>query len=97
MQTDLSGAFDALMNFEMWQQIAVILVAFLAPQVARNVLSSHVPNKFDVPEAYGLLVVVGGQFSPMYSNEISLGGGLYVADSAAERVGIRSSIVNAGA
>jgi hypothetical protein len=51
----------------------------------------------DEPEAYGLAVMAGGQFAPAYENELSMGGGLYTADKAAERFGVKSTIVEAGA
>ena len=74
-----------------------LLAGFFAPTVLQNLAGGVVPNAVDKREAYGLAVVAGGQFSPKYSTELSLGGGVYTADAAAERFGVKSTIVNAGA
>lgn len=91
-----NDSFDALLDFEEWERIAVIFAGFLAPTVAKNVIEPNSP--YDIPdEVYGLLVMAGSQYSPMYQNEMLVGGGLYVADQAAERVGLKSSVTEMGA
>jgi len=94
---EMSDAFEQVVEFDMWEQVLAILAGFFAPTVLRNIAGGFVPNSVDVPEAYGLAVMAGGQFAPAYENELSLGGGLYTADKAAERFGVKSTIVNAGA
>lgn len=96
MEAELGNAFDQVMSFEMWQEVAAILAGFFAPTVLRNLTQGMVPNTVDYREVYGLAVVAGGQFSPMYGNQISVGGGLYAADAAAERVGIKSTVMGVG-
>lgn len=92
----MAQAFDAVASFDMWEEVGVILGAFLAPTVLKNLTSGFVPDAVDEPEAYGLLVAAGGQFAPMYKHEISIGGGLYTADAAAERFGLKSTVQGVG-
>ncbi|WP_435062397.1 hypothetical protein [Halobaculum sp. EA56] len=94
---DMAEAFDALASFDMWEEVAVILAAFFAPTVLQNLVSGYVPDVVDKPEAYGIAVAAGGQLSPMYSHEISIGGGLYTADKAAERFNLKSTVQGVGA
>ena len=94
---EMADAFDNLVEFDMWEKVLAILAGFFAPTVLRNIAGGFVPASVDVPEAYGLAVMAGGQFAPAYENELSLGGGLYTADKAAERFGVKSTIVEAGA
>ncbi|MFC7069494.1 hypothetical protein [Halobaculum lipolyticum] len=93
---DMADAFDAIASFDMWEEVAAILAGFFAPTVLRNLTSGFVPDMVDEPETYGVAVAVGGQFSPMYSHEISIGGGLYTADKAAERFNIKSTVQGVG-
>jgi len=96
--SDMAEAFAELADTDMWVSVVVILGAFLAPTVVQNIAGSHVPSQVnEYPEVYGLAVIIGGQFAPMYQTEISLGGGLYTADKAAERVGIKSTVQGVGA
>ena len=95
--SELENAFNQLLSFDMWEDVAVTLAAFFAPTVVQNLVGGVVPNSVDVPEAYGLAVVAGSRFSPMYKREIAIGGGLYTADAVADRFGIKSTIVNMGA
>jgi len=81
----------------MWTRVAAITAGYFAPTVLRNLTSGFVPNAVDARETYGLAVVGAGQLSPMYADEISIGGGVYTADAVAERFDIKSTIVNAGA
>lgn len=94
---DLADAFDQLMSFDMWEEVAAILAGFFAPTVLNNLVSGFVPAAADIPETYGLAVVGAAQFAPSYSNELSLGGGLYTADKLAERTGIKQTVVSVGA
>lgn len=95
--SDMAEAFDALTDTGMWESIVAILGGFFAPTVAQNVLGGMVPSQVnDYPEAYGIAVMGAGQFSPRYSHEISIGGGLYTADKVAERVGIKATVQGVG-
>ena len=93
---DMAEAFDALASFDMWEEVAVILAAFFAPTVLRNLTSGFVPDAVDHLETYGIVVAAAGQFSPMYSHEITIGGGLYTADKAAERFNLKSTVQGVG-
>lgn len=95
--TEMADAFETLMDFDMWEEVAAILAGFFAPTVIQNLVGGYVPSMIDHNETYGLVVVAGGQFSPAYSNEISIGGGLYTADAAAERFGIKGRVEGVGA
>jgi hypothetical protein len=94
---EMANAFDNLVEFDMWEQVLATLAGFFAPTVLQNLVGGVVPDAVDEPEAYGLAVMAGGQFAPAYENELSMGGGLYTADKAAERFGVKSTIVEAGA
>jgi len=88
-------AFETLADDDMWFEVAAALGGFMAPTVARNMIE---PNTgFDFPdEAYGVAVAAGGQYSPMYSNQISVGGGMYALDKALERFDLKQSINSLG-
>ena len=94
---EMADAFEQVIEFDMWERVLAILAGFFAPTVLQNLAGGIVPTAADHREVYGLAVVAGGQLSPQYSTELSLGGGVYTADAAAERFGIKSTIVNAGA
>ncbi|MFC6730927.1 hypothetical protein ACFQFH_20075 [Halobaculum halobium] len=95
---DMAEAFDALASTELWESVAAIFAGFMAPTVLKNLTSGVAPDMVkDNPEVYGLAVAAGGQLSPMYSYEISIGGGLYTVDKAAERFDIKSTVQGVGA
>ena len=94
---EMSDAFDQVVEFDMWERVLAILAGYFAPTVLQNVLGGSLPGVVDEPEAYGLAVVAGGQFAPAYETELSLGGGLYTAEKAAERFNVKSTIVSVGA
>jgi hypothetical protein len=76
----LNEAFDTLADGETWESAAAVMAGFLAPTVARNLFEPNVG--VDLPdEVYGLLVVVGGQYSPMYGSHVSLGGAVYSVET----------------
>lgn len=96
MEAAIDDAFDQVLNFDMWEEVVATLAGFFAPTVLRNITSGVVPDAVDYRELYGVAVVAGGQFSPAYSNEMSIGGGLYTADALAERAGIKSTVMEVG-
>lgn len=90
-----SDAFDTLADGEVWMQAAAVGAGFLAPTVVRNLTEPNM--NFDAPdELYGLLLVAGGQWSPMYANEVTLGGAIYTVDKLAERFDLKQSIPGTG-
>lgn len=91
----LNEAFDTLADDEVWEQAGATLAGFLAPTVARNLIE---PNTgFDVPdELFGVAVIAGSRYSPMYQNEMAVGGGMYVADKVLERFDLKQSITSLG-
>ncbi|MGB9987313.1 hypothetical protein [Salarchaeum japonicum] len=96
MASNLTTQFDTLLDADEWESIAATLAGYLAPTVARNVIEGSAP--FDIPdEAYGLAVMFGAGYSPMYTREIQVGGGLYTADKAMERFGLKQTVTNLGA
>lgn len=96
MEAAIDDAFEQMLDFDMWEEVAAILAGFFAPTILRNLTSGFVPNSVDYRELYGVAVVAGGQFSPAYQNELSIGGGLYTADALAERVGVKSTVMGVG-
>jgi hypothetical protein len=93
---NIDAAFGTLADAEMWEEAAAVTAGFLAPTVAQNLTNGL--TDYDVPdEAYGALVVAGSQYSPAYSGEMALGGGVYVADKLLERFGLKQTIEEAGA
>jgi hypothetical protein len=93
--TDLSQSFEQIADFGMWETAAATTAGFLAPHIIANVVESRAG--FDVPnEVYGVAVVAAGQMSPMYGAELSMGGGIYAVDSAAERIGLREAVTGMG-
>jgi len=92
----LNDSFDVLMDVDEWERAAGVFAGFLLPTVAKNVIEPNSP--YDIPdELYGVLVMVGGQYSPAYSSELTLGGGVYVADQLAERAELKQSVQSMGA
>ncbi|UWG46581.1 hypothetical protein HSRCO_0282 [Halanaeroarchaeum sp. HSR-CO] len=92
---ELQPQFETLLDTEEWMQILAVFAAFMAGTVARNVIEPNSP--YDLPdEVYGLLVMLGASYSPAYTREIQIGGGLYTADKFAERVGVKSTVRNFG-
>jgi len=91
----LNEAFGIVADSGTWEDASAVLAGFLAPTVARNVIE---PNTgMDLPdEIYGVLVVAGGQFSPMYGSMVTLGGATYTADKLLQRVGLKQSITQLG-
>lgn len=94
---EMADAFDQVIEFDMWETVLATLAGFFAPTVLENLAGGAMPDVVDHSEVYGLAVVAGGQFLPKYQTEVSIGGGLATADAAAERFGVKSTIVNAGA
>lgn len=95
MASTINDAFGTLAEADMWEDAVATLAGFLAPTVARNVIE---PNTgMDIPdEVYGLIVLFGGQYSPMYGNAISIGGGMYTVDQLLERLGLKQTVVGLG-
>jgi len=91
---DFADATDPLMDTETYYQAGAGLAGYMGGFVAENVIDSRV----DVPdELYGIAVIAAAGFSGVpYAEEIMVGGGIHAAESAAERVGVRSTIVNLG-
>ena len=94
---EMAEAFEQVIDIDMWERVLAILAGFFAPTVLQNLLGGAVPDVADQREVYGLAAVAGGQMAPKYSTELSLGGGVYTADAAAERFNVKSTIVEAGA
>ncbi|WP_439028422.1 hypothetical protein [Haloarchaeobius sp. DT45] len=91
----LNAAFGTLADDDMWEDAVAALAGYLAPTALRNVIEPK--TGLDLPdEAYGALVMAGGQYSPMYSSSISLGGGIYVADKLTERFGLQQAVTGIG-
>lgn len=91
----LTEDFEVLANTDLWEQAAVVLVAFLLGTVARNLIEPNSP--YDLPdEVYGLVVAFAAGYSPMYRTEMRIGGMVYTADKLAERAGLKSTVQGVG-
>lgn len=87
----IDEAFGTLADVDVWEQAAAVFGGFVAPTIARNVLEGQ--TEMDVPdEAYGVAVVAASPYSPAYSGEIAIGGGLYTIDTALERFGLKQTV-----
>lgn len=93
--TDLSQSFEQVADFDMWETAAATTAGFMVPHIIANVVESRAG--FDLPnEVYGIAVVAAGQMAPMYGAELSMGGGIYSVDAAAQRVGLKETVTNMG-
>ncbi|MFU1780714.1 hypothetical protein ACM16X_04970 [Haloarcula japonica] len=91
----LNDAFGIVADTGTWEDASAVLAGFLAPTVARNVIEPNTGQ--DLPdEVYGILVVLGGQYSPMYGNMVTLGGATYTVDKLLQRVNLKQSITQMG-
>lgn len=90
-------AFETLADDDFWIDIAMLFVGFFGSTLFAQVVESVGP---DLPnELYGLGVAAGNEVMTDY-RMVSVGAGLYTADVAAARVGLKdkvSSMVQEGA
>jgi hypothetical protein len=92
---DLSEAWQTVASVDNWESVAAATGGFLAPSVVRNIVEPRSP--WDVPdELYGVAVMAGASYAPMYGREMAVGGGLYTADKALERIGLKQTVTNLG-
>lgn len=95
MASNLSDSFDVLADADEWERAAGVFAGYLAPTVVRNLAEPNTP--FDLPdEVYGVATMVGGQYLPMYQNEVSLGGAVYTVDKLAERAELKQRVTRIG-
>jgi hypothetical protein len=89
---DFSGAFDDLVESDFWIEAALVFGGFIFPTLAANVIEARGP---DLPnEVYGGATAAGGL---AYGQEmVAVGGGVYVVDALAQRVGVKESITSLG-
>ncbi len=88
-------AFGTIADADMWEEAAAVLAGFLLPSIVRNVTEGS--TNFDVPdEAYGVAVMFIGGYSPMYANQVRLGGGVYTVDKLLERFNLKQTITQMG-
>lgn len=91
MAYSIDEAFGNLADADVWEQAAAVTGGYLAPTLVRNVTEGQ--TSMDVPdEAYGAAVMMGSRYSPVYSGEIAVGGGLYAIDKALERFGLKQTV-----
>ena len=88
---DFGPATDALSDTDMWTEAGMVLSGLAASVVLKNGIDS----RFDLPdETYG--VVIAGGAAVMGYNRVAIGGMGYTGIKAAERVGFKSTVENAG-
>jgi hypothetical protein len=89
---DLSDATDAVSDTDMWMEAGMVLGGLAASVVLKNGIDS----RFDLPdETYGIVVAAGA--ATMGYSKVAIGGMGYTGIKAAERVGFKSTVENAGA
>ena len=89
---EFGDAFDAIGDTEMWMEAGMVLAGLAASVVLRNGIDS----RFDLPdEVYGLVVAGAGAYAGY--NKFAIGGMGHTAIKGAERVGLKSTVENAGA
>ena len=95
MPTDLNKSVEKLAEPDLWEDALATGAGFMGASIAQTVIDGM--TSFDVPnEAYGVLVAVGGQYAPEYSNQVTVGGALYTADALAQRFELKQSITEIG-
>jgi len=88
-------AFGTIADADMWEEAAAVLAGFLAPSIVANVTEGSLG--FDAPnEVYGVVIMFLAQYSPMYSGQLTLGGGIYSVDQALDRFGLKQTITQMG-
>lgn len=93
MASDMSDSFEAVMDFDFLEEVAVLFAAFLAPSLIRILVEDLLP--FDVPDAaYGVALALAAGYAPMHQNWIRAGGALYSVDKVAARVGIKQELTS---
>lgn len=91
MAYSIDEAFGNLADADMWEQAAAVTGGYLAPTLVRNVVEGQ--TDFDTyDELYGIAVMAGSGYSPIYSTEMAVGGGLYSIDKALERFDLKQTV-----
>lgn len=92
----LTEQFDAVLDDEMWLEVAAVGGGFLAAGAAQSALEGALP--WSVPnEVYGIVVALAAmQVDIPYAKQMAMGGGLNTLDAAAQRVGIQESVAGFG-
>lgn len=82
------------MDPETFANAAAGFGGYAGAEVAQNLIEPH----FDAPdEAYGLVVVgTTAAVDVPYGSAMAIGGGAHAVEQAADRVGVRDTIVNLG-
>lgn len=95
---NVASDLGALMDADMWMDVAIVLVGFVAP----TLLANTVDNVVELPdEIYGVIVIAISNLAmdrrTSESKMLSLGGGLYTLDALLERFGIKETVEQVGA
>jgi len=89
-------AMNTLTDADTYEQAGVAFAGYAAPSIIDNLADRFLG--FDAPdEVAGLVaIVLAAAYGGDYSRPLMAGAGVYTAESAAERVGVRDTIVNLG-
>ena len=85
MALSYDDAMDELLNTDLWMDVGFVAAGYLAPRLANNIFAP-LPG-----EVYGLASFLGGEM--IDQRGMTLGGGLYTVERAADRFGIDASTV----
>jgi hypothetical protein len=88
----LTDSFETLADPEMMQRTAAVGGGYLGASLAQSSIDPMLP--LDVPnEAYGVGTAAAAMsYSPMFGEEMALGGAVYTLDALAQRFGVKKSI-----
>ena len=94
MASTIDQAFGTLADADMWEEGAAALAGFLAPTVIRNLAEGQ--TQMDIPdEVYGVATIFIAQYSPAYSEMLSVGGAAYTGDKLLERFNLKQTVTGA--
>jgi hypothetical protein len=95
---EFGDAFDVLADSGTYvEMVGAGTAGYMGSHVVNNLAERYAP--MDVPdEASGLAVIAGAEVAGVpYKRPMQFGAGVYTGEKAAERVGIRETIVSVGA
>jgi hypothetical protein len=93
----VSDAYEAVADTDLWYQAGATFVGFLAPILAQNLIENSTSiDTYD--ELYGVGMVAAAEVAaPAYTREMQVGAGLYSIDQFSERVGAKAKLLNLSA
>lgn len=91
---DFGGAFDELMDSDVWVSAASVFAGYLAPNIVANVVEGR--GGVDLPnELYGVATALGAE---AFTDQrmVTVGAGVYTTDQLAQRLGVKNTVTRLG-